>query len=237
MSPLPVRAGKGATNGVAGDGGRRGRQAHAERPASTSRPLRLRCSVRYSKSFTPSIPPAPPFRATPAASHRRTARTSMRCPGSSRTAVASPRTHRAGPPEPPRSPSCGTDRGAPPRASAAASTRRSRPSRRCAKTPKGPCEPSRPVPRGCVCPALEASCGTWSRDDQTQASHRHPDLPHDSRGRLLLRRQDRLHPASPRRGHPLLPLAPAALRQEPVPRHLQGAVRGQRGAVRGARHS
>ena len=37
-------------------------------------------------------------------------------------------------------------------------------------------------------------------------------------------------------GHALLPVAPPAVRQEPVPGHAEGAVRGQRGAVRGAPH-
>ena len=73
-------------------------------------------------------------------------------------------------------------------------------------------------------------------DDSTQAAHRHADLPGHPGEQLLLRRQDRLHRAAPRRGQALLPVAPAALRQEPVPGHLQGAVRGQRAAVRGARH-
>ena len=72
--------------------------------------------------------------------------------------------------------------------------------------------------------------------DSTQAAHRHADLPQDPGGALLLRGQDRLHSAVARQGGALLPVAPAALRQEPVPRHLQGAVRGQRAAVRGARH-
>ncbi len=64
-----------------------------------------------------------------------------------------------------------------------------------------------------------------------EAADRHPDLPQASRGRLLLRRQDRLHPPLDARRHPLLPVAPAPLRQEPAARHHQGTVRGQRGTV------
>ena len=69
---------------------------------------------------------------------------------------------------------------------------------------------------------------------EAQAAHRHPDLPGDPRGRLLLRRQDRVHPPPRRRGQALFPVAPAPLRQEPAPRHHEGAVRGRRGAFRGA---
>ena len=37
-------------------------------------------------------------------------------------------------------------------------------------------------------------------------------------------------------GRPLFPVTPAAVRQEPVPGHAEGAVRGQRGTVHGAAH-
>ena len=72
--------------------------------------------------------------------------------------------------------------------------------------------------------------------DSTQTAHRHADPPRDPGGALLLRGQDGLCRAAARRGQALLPVAPAPLRKEPVPRHLQGAVRGQRAAVRGTRH-
>ena len=52
----------------------------------------------------------------------------------------------------------------------------------------------------------------------------------------LLRGQDGLRAATGGRGQALLPVAPAPLRQEPVPRHPQGSVRGQGSAVRRARH-
>ena len=71
--------------------------------------------------------------------------------------------------------------------------------------------------------------------DEAQAAHRPSDPPRDSRGRLLLRRQDRVHPQARRRGQALLPVAPAPLRQEPARGHAEGAVRGLRGTVRRAR--
>ena len=70
------------------------------------------------------------------------------------------------------------------------------------------------------------------RRGQAQAPRRHPDLPPDPGGGLLLRRQDWLRPLSRgRRRQALFPVAPAALRQEPVRGYPQGAVRGQRAAV------
>ena len=71
----------------------------------------------------------------------------------------------------------------------------------------------------------------FRRHDETQASHRHPDLPHASGAGLLLHRQDRLREAAGGRGGPLFPLAATPFRQEPVPRHAEGAVRGQRATV------
>ena len=53
---------------------------------------------------------------------------------------------------------------------------------------------------------------------------------------MLLRRQDRTHRAPDRPRQVLLPVASAPLRQEPARRYPQGAVRRQRGAVRGAPH-
>ena len=44
--------------------------------------------------------------------------------------------------------------------------------------------------------------------DPTQTPHRYPDLPRDPGAELLLRRQDRLHPAVAGRGQALLPLPP-----------------------------
>ena len=67
--------------------------------------------------------------------------------------------------------------------------------------------------------------------DEAQAAHRHSDLPRDSRGELLLRRQDRLCATTGRARQALLPVAPPPLRQEPLPRHAEGAVRGSRAAV------
>jgi hypothetical protein len=67
-----------------------------------------------------------------------------------------------------------------------------------------------------------------------EAPHRHPDLPRDPRGRLLLRGQDGLCAAARCRGQVLLSVAAEALRQVAVPGYAGGAVRGQRGAVRGA---
>ena len=69
------------------------------------------------------------------------------------------------------------------------------------------------------------------RHDETQASHWHPDLSYASGAGLLLRRQDRLRGAAGGRGRALLPLAAPAVRQEPVPRHAEGAVRRQRAAI------
>ena len=69
-----------------------------------------------------------------------------------------------------------------------------------------------------------------------QTADRHPDVPQAARAELLLRRQDALHPTPARRGHPLFPVAPPPIRQEPVPGHAEGAVRGQRRTVRGAAH-
>ena len=43
-------------------------------------------------------------------------------------------------------------------------------------------------------------------------------------------------PDAARRGQALLPLTSATLRQEPAPRHPEGALRGQRDAVRGTGH-
>ena len=57
--------------------------------------------------------------------------------------------------------------------------------------------------------AIEASRSTRNHDEQAQAAHRHPDLPHDSGERLLLRGQDRPYSATGRRRDALLPLAPA----------------------------
>ena len=71
----------------------------------------------------------------------------------------------------------------------------------------------------------------FRRHDETQASNRHPDLPYASGAGLLLRRQDRLREAPGGRGRPLFPLAAPAVRQEPVSRHAEGAVRGRRAAV------
>ena len=71
---------------------------------------------------------------------------------------------------------------------------------------------------------------------EAQAARRHPDLQSHPRGGLLLRRQDRLRAAAGRRRRrPVLPVAPPPVRQEPVRRHAEGAVRGQRAAVPGAR--
>ena len=53
-----------------------------------------------------------------------------------------------------------------------------------------------------------AAIATRKRNDRTQTPHRHSDVPHGARRRLLLRRQDPLYPAAARRGDPLLPLAP-----------------------------
>ena len=53
---------------------------------------------------------------------------------------------------------------------------------------------------------------------------------------MLLRRQDRVRPAAPPRGHALFPVAAAAVRHEPVSGHVEGTVRGQRGTVRGPLH-
>ena len=72
--------------------------------------------------------------------------------------------------------------------------------------------------------------------DKAQTADRHSDVPQAARAELLLRRQDALHPTPARRGHPLFPVAPPPVRQEPVPGHAEGAVRGQRGAVRRAAH-
>ena len=69
-----------------------------------------------------------------------------------------------------------------------------------------------------------------------QTADRHPDVPQAARAELLLRRQDGLHPTPARRGHPLFPVAAPPVRQEPVPGHAEGAVRGQRRTVRGAAH-
>ena len=41
--------------------------------------------------------------------------------------------------------------------------------------------------------------GPGHAHDPAQTPHRHPDLPQDSRGGVLLRRQDRLHPPAARR--------------------------------------
>ena len=46
-------------------------------------------------------------------------------------------------------------------------------------------------------------------NDPAHTPHRHADLPRSAGTRLLLRRQDRLDPAAARRGHALLPVAPA----------------------------
>ena len=73
-------------------------------------------------------------------------------------------------------------------------------------------------------------------DGQAPPASRYPDLPQDPGTGLLLRRQDRLHRAAARGGHPLLPVAAAAVRQESVSGHPEGAVRRQRRAVSGARH-
>ena len=71
---------------------------------------------------------------------------------------------------------------------------------------------------------------------QAPAADRDADLRRAPRAELLLRGQDRLRrPADPR-GQALFSVAPAAVRQESVPGHAEGAVRGQRGAVRGALH-
>ena len=85
-------------------------------------------------------------------------------------------------------------------------------------------------------PGPAAGAVSCAHEFQTQAAHRHPDLPRDPRGRLLLRRQNRLHRSAARRRQALFPVPSAALRQEPVPGHPEGALRGQRGAVRGAGH-
>ena len=69
-----------------------------------------------------------------------------------------------------------------------------------------------------------------------QAADRDTDLPQAARAGLLLRRQDGLHRTAAPRGHALLSVAPAAVRQESVPGHAEGALRRQRGAVRGALH-
>ena len=71
---------------------------------------------------------------------------------------------------------------------------------------------------------------------ETQTADRHADLPRAARAGLLLRRQDALHPAPARRRQALLPVAAPPVRQEPVPGYAEGAVRGQRRAVRGAAH-
>ena len=74
------------------------------------------------------------------------------------------------------------------------------------------------------------------RHGQAPAADRDADLPRVARAGLLLRGQDGLHRATARRGQALLPVAPAAVRQESVPGHAEGVVRGQRGVVRGALH-
>ena len=55
-----------------------------------------------------------------------------------------------------------------------------------------------------------------SRHAAPPATHRHPALPDPSGGRLLLRRQDAPDPPAGEPGPPLLPVAPAPLRQEPA---------------------
>ena len=65
------------------------------------------------------------------------------------------------------------------------------------------------------------------------AAARDPDLPGDPGGRLLLCGQDRFYPAAAGRRQALLPLAPAAVREEPAAGHDQGGLRGERAAVPG----
>ena len=115
----------------------------------------------------------------------------------------------------------------------------------------GPVAKGKPKPLGAFLQAaLDAATAssssapalTWSREGiwcvhaQAHAAHRRSDLPQGAGDGLLLRRQDGLYRTADRRRHALLPGAPAAFRKEPVPRHAQGAVRGQRGTVPGARH-
>jgi multidrug resistance efflux pump len=69
---------------------------------------------------------------------------------------------------------------------------------------------------------------------EVQAAHRHPDLPRDPRGRTTTTSTRPALRCADRRGQVLLPVAPAALRQVAVPGYPGGAVRRQRGAVRGA---
>ena len=105
-------------------------------------------------------------------------------------------------------------------------------------------------------PRRGPAIATRRRDDPTQAPHRHSDFPHGTGTGLLLRRQDRPYPAVARRhgaagqskssstvdktghirrlldeGTHYISFAPAGLRKEPVPRHLQGASGGKRSAV------
>ena len=81
----------------------------------------------------------------------------------------------------------------------------------------------------------QAAIGLRCGHGEAQAADWRPDFQQGS-GRVLLRRQDPFHWAAGRRGPALLPLAPAAVRQEPAAGHDQGTVRGQRGAFRRAGH-
>ena len=70
---------------------------------------------------------------------------------------------------------------------------------------------------------------------ETQTAHRHADLPRGTGAGLLLRGQDGIRPPAAGRGQALLPVASATFRQESLPGHVEGALRRQRTAVRGAR--
>src|SRR5690554_7583094 len=79
---------------------------------------------------------------------------------------------------------------------------------------------------------------TWRRHGHRRSqetAHRYPVLRETSQGRVLLRRQDTPAASAGRGGRLLLPLAPAALRQEPAAGYPGLPLRGARGAVPRAR--